>query len=427
MLNPSTIFSVSALNHYIKSIFDDNDTLKSIYVRGEISSFRRHTSGHIYFTLKDEKSRIKAVMFSFKALRLSFNPQEGDEVFVLGRISTYPESGEYQLYVEEMEPFGKGKQLLELEKLKKKLALEGIFDESRKKPIPKFPRNIGLVTGKGSAASADMIKNITRRFPLVQIYMFPSLVQGSSAPSSLIKALKNAQKYDLDTIIIGRGGGANEDLSAFNDEGVVRAIAECKIPIISAVGHEIDFTLSDLAADVRVSTPTGASEKATPDKDGLYLKLDSTRTLLETILLEKYRKLKEKFDFLASRPVFKDPSTIYKEQLKDLKGYKDKLSILLVSSIKEDKHRYTSLKKGLFDEISKVVDSYKQQIASLKGRLILLNPHSILERGYSIISDEEGHVIESVENIEIGKTIVTILKDGTISATITKKEKNHGH
>lgn len=426
MLNPSTIYSVSALNHYIKSIFDDNETLKFIYVKGEISSFRRHTSGHIYFTLKDEKSRLKAVMFSFKALRLNFAPKEGDEVCVLGRVSTYPESGEYQLYVEEMEPFGLGKQLLELEKLKKKLTLEGIFDESRKKPIPKYPKKIGLVTGKGSAASADMIKNITRRYPLVQIYMFPSLVQGSNAPKSLINALLNAQKHDLDTIIIGRGGGANEDLSAFNDEGVVRAIANCQIPIISAIGHEIDFTLSDLAADVRVSTPTGACEKATPDIESLYLKLDSIRILLETYLLEKYQKMKEKYTFLASRPIFKDPSIIYKEQIKDLKTYKDKISLLLITSIKDDKHRFESAKKAMNDEIIKSIELYKQRISLLKSRLLLLNPNSILERGYSIICDKDGHIIESVENIEVEGIIYTTLKDGTLTARVTNKEKNNG-
>lgn len=426
MLNPSTIYSVSALNHYIKSIFDDNEALKFIYVKGEISSFRRHTSGHIYFTLKDDKSRLKAVMFSFKALRLTFSPKEGDEVCVLGKVSTYPESGEYQLYVEEMEPFGVGKQLLELEKLKKKLALEGIFDESRKKAIPKFPNRIGLVTGKGSAASADMIKNITRRYPLAQIYMFPSLVQGSNAPKSLINALSRAQKYDLDTIIIGRGGGANEDLSAFNDEGVVRAIYNCPVPIISAVGHEIDFTLSDLAADVRVSTPTGACEKATPDIESIYLKLDSTRAFIESCLLEKYKNLKEKYTFLASRPIFKDPSVLYKEQLKDLKSYKDKLAFLLISSFKDDKHRFISARKSLNEEILKTIDDYKQKVSFIKSRISLLNPNSILERGYSIICDENGHIIESVDNIDNNDTILTTLKDGTVTSIVTKKEKKHG-
>ncbi len=426
MLNPATIYSVSALNHYIKSIFDDNEILKFIYVKGEISSFRRHTSGHIYFTLKDEKSRLKAVMFSFKALRLTFSPKEGDEVCVLGRVSTYPESGEYQLYVEEMEPFGLGKQLIELEKLKKKLTLEGIFDESRKKAIPRFPQKIGLVTGKGSAASADMIKNITRRYPLVQIYMFPSLVQGSNAPKSLINALLTAQKYDLDTIIIGRGGGANEDLSAFNDEGVVRAISSCQIPIISAIGHEIDFTLSDLAADVRVSTPTGACEKATPDIESLYLKLDSIRSLLETYLLEKYQKMKEKYTFLASRPIFKDPSFIYKEQIKDLKTYKDKLSLLLITGFKEDKHRFINVKKAMNNEIIRTIELYKQKISLLKSRLLLLNPNSILERGYSIICDKDGHIIESVDNICIEDVIYTTLKDGKLTAMVTNKEKNNG-
>lgn len=421
MLNPSTIFSVSALNIYIKSIFDEDEVLQSVYVRGEISSFRRHTSGHLYLTLKDEKSRIKAVMFASKAYKLSFIPKEGDEVFILGKISVYPENGEYQVYIEEMEPYGKGKQLIELEKLKKRLFEEGLFDEKRKKPIPQFPRAIGLVTGKGSAASADMIKNITRRYPLVQIYLFPSLVQGANAPQSLIKALKTAEKYDLDTIIIGRGGGANEDLSAFNDEGVVRAIAECNIPIISAVGHEIDFTLSDLAADKRVSTPTGAAENATPDIEALYLMLDSKRTIMQTILLEKYRKLKEKFTILSNLSLFKDPSIIYQNKLKDLKAYKEKINMLLNNSLIEDKHRYISLKNALNDDIIRTIESYKQQIELLKSRLMLLNPLTILERGYSIVEDEEGHVIESVKDVNAGTRIITTFKDGSITSIVEKK------
>lgn len=425
MLN-NTIYSVSALNEYIRSLITQDYSLQSIYLRGEISNFRRHTSGHLYFSLKDDKSRIKGVMFAREAMHLSFTPKDGDEVLVLGRIGLYLENGEYQIYVYEMEPYGQGKALLELEKLKKKLEKEGLFDSSRKKAIPSFPQSIGLITAKGSAASKDMIVNIQRRFSLVKIYLFSSLVQGEKAPQALCEALNRAEEYHVDTIIIGRGGGANEDLSAFNDENLVRRIALCSIPVISAVGHEINTTLCDLVADQRVSTPTGAAECATPDIHQLRIRMMEIENKMTRSIQTQYQTYKERLDGLKRCPFFMNPATIYRTKRDSLILQKHKLFAAFQEKFQIERQHTSLAKTNFLHMMQRNLKEQHQILLRAQKQLQALSPAAVLDRGYAYMQDEEGHVIDTIEKVEVGQHIQTITKDGIIMSKVTHKEKKDG-
>jgi exodeoxyribonuclease VII large subunit len=403
MINPNTSFSVTNLNNYIKQMFDSNFTLRGITVKGEISNFKRYPSGHIYFSLKDEESTIKAVMFDGYASKLTTPLKDGDEVLAYGKVSVYPARGEYQLYVEAMELFGAGAQLLELEMLKKKLAAEGLFDPARKRKINIFPKAVGVISAPNSAALADIKTNLLRRYPLLEVKIFPSLVQGSDAPKSLLKALNDAKNANIDTLIIGRGGGASEDLSAFNDETLVRAAAEFPVPIISAVGHEIDFTLIDYVADARASTPTGAAELATVDKREIYQRLDNSLTRISDSLETKINRYKEKIASIKNRPFFINPKSMYENKLVELKNTKEKLSLLMIH----------------------MIEMKKEAVASRSNHLKALSPDGVLNRGYSIMQDESGKVIRKTSDIEVNQMIKTVLKDGVVVSKVTKKEKKH--
>ena len=405
-MKPNTPFyTVSGLNRYLKTLLDDIPGLHFITLKGEVSNFKKYASGHCYFTLKDETSRISAVMFSREAEKLDFPVKDGDEVLAVGSVSIYPANGIYQLYVSEMSLFGVGKQLIELEKLKKKLAAEGLFDESRKRPLPSFPHAIGIISGKGSAAARDMFVNIHRRFPIVDIYFFPSLVQGEGAPEDLRKALETAQTYPLDTIILGRGGGANEDLSAFNDEALVRAVAASGIPVISAVGHEVDVTLCDFAADKRASTPTGAAEAAVPDMRDVQSKLMNAEERLQNQMSETLKNLRKTIENYKNRPIFTDPASMYREKQAEVRHQKE----LLIRSMNA---RY---------------EEKKAAVVRLQTQLSALNPHSILNRGYSFTIDAEGKLLTSIAEVAVSQKMKTVLKDGTIVSTVEGKEvKNHG-
>ena len=281
MYENTPVLTVSDINNYVKAVLTSDERLKFVRIKGEISNFKAYPSGHFYFSLKDNDSTISAVMFSNYAKRIAFSPKNGDEVVVLASVDAYVPRGSYNLNVYEMEEMGLGQQLLELEKLKKKLAAEGLFDESRKREINIYPKAIGVITAPNGAAIRDIVTNIKRRYPIADIYVFPSLVQGEQAPSELLKAFEESQKYDLDTLIIGRGGGASDDLSAFNDEKLVRAVSNSKMPIIAAVGHEIDMTLIDYVADKRASTPTGAAELATIDRREIQKEFDYSLLTME--------------------------------------------------------------------------------------------------------------------------------------------------
>ena len=372
------VFTVSDINQYIKALISSDENLKYIYVKGEISNFKMASNGHFYFSLKDEKSLIGAMMFSNYAGRINFKPENGQEVVVFGSIDAYPGRGTYQIIVYQMEEVGAGQQLLELEKLKKKLLEEGLFDESRKRKINLYPNAIGVITAPNSAAIKDILFNIKRRYPIADIYVFYSAVQGENAPKELLKAFELAQTYPLDTLLIGRGGGASEDLSAFNDEALVRAVANSKMPVIACIGHEIDSTLVDFVADKRASTPTAAAELATVDR----------------------REIEEKLSFALQD---------MEESLKSrIQGMKDDLS---------------SYKEDLDLEIRQLVSHYQELLAHKKVTLEALNPDNVINRGFSLTVDEEGKPVSDIKLVKKGQKIRTILKDGVINSEVIDTEK----
>ena len=375
---PRIVYSVSDINNYVKNILTNDENLKYLFVKGEVSNFKSGQNGHLYFSLKDENSLISCVMFNTYAQKLKEKPKDGDEVTLCASISAYSSKGTYQLLVYYIEMVGEGAILVELEKLKKKLAKEGLFDESRKRNINIYPKAIGVIAAKNGAAIADIITNIKRRYPICDIYFFPSSVQGENAPKELLKAFLKAQEYDLDTLIIGRGGGASEDLSAFNDEKLVRAIATSKMPVIAAVGHEIDSTLVDFVADKRASTPTGAAELATVDQREIRLHLANS--------------IEEMSDSIRE---------ILVDMEEDLEASKEDLN----NSIKD------------------YIEELSLELEHKKNQLELISPKNILNRGYSISLDENGNVISNINQIDIGQKIKTIVKDGTVESVVTDKKK----
>lgn len=397
-------FSVSMLNNYIKQMFDANFSLRGLSVKGEISNLKFYPSGHVYFSLKDKESSIKAVMFYEYAKNMPKGIKDGDEVIVKGRVSVYPQRGEYQIYVEALALEGKGDQLLELELLKKKLASEGLFDPSRKRKIKIFPDAVGVICAPNSAAMADIETNLLRRNPLIRLEKFPCLVQGKEAAKDLLRALNEASNANIDTLIIGRGGGASEDLNAFNDETLVRAVANFKVPVIAAVGHEIDFTLIDYVADARASTPTGAAELATIDKREIYQRLDTINSDLLTIVNRRIETLKNKIDNISNRPFFIKPSSIYADKLTYLKTSEEKLDMLV-------NHLYKMK---------------QEKVNMLSSRLKSLSMDSVLQRGYSYMLDETNKPVKSIKEVKIDQRIKTILSDGTLVSKVIAKEKNNG-
>ena len=374
MYESSPVLLVSDVNTYVKALLTSDERLKFIRVKGEISNFKVYPSGHLYFSLKDKDSTINAVMFNNYAKRIAFSPKNGDEVIVLASVDSYVPRGTYNLNIFEMEEVGLGQQLIELEKLKKQLASEGLFDESKKRPINIYPKAIGVITAPNGAAVRDIVTNIKRRYPIADIYVFPSLVQGEQAPASLLKAFNKSQEYDLDTLIIGRGGGASEDLSAFNDETLVRAVAKSKMPIIAAVGHEIDTTLIDYIADKRASTPTGAAELVTVDRREIENFFSQSMLLMEQSLFE------------------------------------------IVDSNREE---IEELKNDLDESLKDLLQHQKDEVEKYAKQLDILNPKSILSRGYSISIGEDGKTITSVKDVKENQTIVTLLEDGEVSSRVT--------
>ena len=399
-----TIFSVSSLNRHIKQMFDNDFTLRGLRLKGEVSNFKRYPSGHIYFTLKDEESSIKAVMYATYTKYIPSGIKDGDEVIAAGYVSVYPQRGEYQFYAQSIDLFGKGNQLLELELLKKKLAAEGLFDESRKRKIKLFPTSIGVISAPNSAALSDIKTNLHRRNPLLDIKIFPSLVQGNEAPKELLKALNEAKNAKIDTLIIGRGGGASEDLSAFNDETLVREAAKFPVPIISAVGHEIDFTHIDYIADARASTPTGAAELATIDKREIYDMLATYETDIDRTLINKINDYKLRLKNIKERPFFINPKSMYEEAIKDVKNYDERLKLAM----------------------SHLIKMKDEKIRSLANHLKALSVDSTLNRGFSIMTSEDGKVIKHIDDVKLNTSVKTRLNGGIITSTVTKKENNNG-
>lgn len=411
-------FTVTQYNQAIKNFLDSKEECQSVHLKAEISNFKGHTRGHLYFTLKDEESRISAVMFSSSASNLSFTPKDGDEVLVDGRISVYVPNGGYQVYVDEMKLSGNGDLLKKFEELKKKLMDEGLFDVEKKKPIPKFPSKIGIVTAPTGAAIRDILSTIKRRYPLCETILFPSLVQGEEAKFDVVRQIETAQNYDLDVLIVGRGGGSIEDLWAFNEEIVARAIYASNIPIISAVGHEPDFTIADFVADLRAPTPTGAAEMAVPNMVDLINYIRQIEIRLNKNITSKIDYLTKQFKSLSTSYVLSNPLATFeiKEQ---------KLDTLIDRVIKEVNYKL-EMSRTRFKNVSssrvllkptELFAPSKNSLELIVNKLELLNPLSVLKKGYSVVK-QDNKIIKSVKDVKVNDELNIKLLDGELKTNV---------
>lgn len=393
-----SVLSVSQLNRYVKSVLEGDFRLQDLLICGEISNFVNHyKSGHYYFTLKEGNCAIKAVMFASYAKQIRFTPQDGMAVFVRGSVSLYERDGSYQLYVYDMQPQGKGSLQAAYEQLLEKLKAEGLFDQSRKKAIPRYPQTIGIITSDTGAALHDMLNILSRRYPPAHLILYPALVQGDGAPASLIGGIDYFDRTNsCDVILIGRGGGSLEDLWAFNNEELVRRIAQCRIPVISAVGHETDVTLCDFAADLRAPTPSAAAELAVPDAQVLLHQLNQTQENLTKTIQRRFFEAQQDFDTVSQRDVFKNWREYLDKDTKKLKNLAVTIQIF-----------------GKNDILRK-----REQLKSRIDQLTLLNPWERLNKGYSITETSDGKILHSVTPITCGDCISTQLADGRIISRV---------
>ncbi len=416
--------TVSAITRYLKAKFDVDENLQTVYLKGEISNFKAHTSGHFYFSLKDESSKINAIMFRSNASKVIFKPTDGMKVLVTGRISIYEAMGSYQIYVDEMLEDGVGNLYIAFEQLKKKLQALGLFDKAHKKPIPKIPKRVGIVTASTGAAIRDIMTTIKRRFPICETILFPTLVQGENAKDDIVKNIKRAEDYDLDVLIVGRGGGSIEDLWPFNEEVVARAIYDCKIPVISAVGHEVDFTIADFVADLRAPTPTAAAELAVPNMSDLKKHIDQLSIRLNESIYKKVNYLKLYLDSVKNSFVIKNPGIMFENRKQSLDLMNVKLNELMLGKVEKMKHELEKIKKSYVLTNPKLL--YKDNIAYLKNiidKLELLNPLNILSRGYSI-TYLDNKALKSVKRVKEEDILKVKLYDGVLEAKVNKIEED---
>lgn len=385
-------------------IIDNDELLVSVCVRGEISNFTNHyKTGHFYMTLKDEASLIKAVMFRGNASKLKFLPENGMKVIVTGRVSAYIRDGQYQIYIDSMEPDGIGALYIAYEQLKKKLAAEGLFDREKKKPLPKIPTRIGIITSPTGAAIRDIINILGRRFPLCRPILYPSLVQGDGASAQIIAGIDYFnEKKIVDVLIVGRGGGSLEDLWAFNDEALCRRVAASNIPIISAVGHETDFTLCDFAASIRAPTPSAAAELAVPESSELKRKINNVNARMELLCEQRIKILKEKLTALSNSRVLTNPMNFIDDRKMALGMTEDKL----------------------ITRMNTLLERKKSSLVSHAAKLDALNPLSVVARGYSAVFNDEGKLIKSISQTKKGDMVSFMVTDGKISAEVVCAEKN---
>lgn len=397
------VLSITQINFFLKSLIEGDGRLTDIYAAGEISNFTDHyRSGHLYFSLKDEKSVLKAVMFSNAARRLRFKPKDGMRVIVRGRVSVYEPSGQYQFYVEGMQPDGLGALSLAFEQMKEKLSKEGLFDEEYKKPIPRFPARIGIITSPTGAAVRDMLNILSRRWPAAELIFCPVLVQGEGAPAQLTAAVQEMNaKRCADVILIGRGGGSAEDLAAFNDETLARTIFASKIPIISAVGHETDFTICDFVADLRAPTPSAAAELAVPDRYEVCTQLDMLTRRMKNAAENGINDRRQALDAVAASKVLRDPQAMLRARQTELRAVMQALR-------SAEQHRWMQ---------------EKENFSALSGRLDAMSPLKVMARGYAALSDETGSPVRSVRDVQIGDTVRARLADGTLRLTVTEAQE----
>lgn len=413
----SEALSVTDVNTYLKTIMDNDPFLNYVYIKGEISNLKFHTRGHLYFSLKDENSKINAVMFNYKNMNIDFVPEDGMNVLVKGKISVFVNGGSYQITVTNMKQDGIGNLYILFEELKKKLKNEGLFDEEHKKKLPRIPKKIGVITASTGAAVRDIISTINRRFPLAEIILFPSLVQGTGAKENLVKMIETADKSDVDVIILGRGGGSIEDLWAFNEEIVARAVYNAKKPIVSAVGHEIDFTICDFVADLRAPTPTGAAELVVPSKLEIQKYLSDYNSRLLSVITSKISTYKITLKKLESSYILNNPKTMYEVEEQKLDSILEKLGSLMGHTLEKSKLKLENLTKNITPNILYKLEKNKSHLETLEQKLELLNPENILKKGYSL-TIKDGKIITNVSELKDGDTITTKLSIGTINSKV---------
>ena len=397
------ILSIAQLNEYIRGRMDADPLLAQVAVRGEISNYKMYPSGHHYFTLKDESSALKCVMFKGNAMRLRFRPENGMKVIAMGKVSVFPRDGAYQLYCTAMAMDGVGDLYAAFEQLKKKLEAQGLFEASHKKPLPQYPGTIGIVTSSAGAAVHDMLRILRKRYPLSKVRLLPVRVQGAEAPGEIAAAIRYANYWKLaDLLIVGRGGGSIEDLWAFNDERVAYAIYESRIPIISAVGHEPDVTISDFVADLRAATPSNAAELAVPDQDSLRQNLDSMTSVLVSAFSRQMKAAQKHLDVLSASPALRSPDGYLQQREQGLELLKNRMIAVQNQNLTRK----------------------NQQFIAAVSKLDAMNPLKVLSRGYAMAQNQDGEVVRSVRQIQSGDKISIIVSDGRIDATVISKEES---
>ena len=396
------VLSITQLNEYIKSRLEADPLLTQVAVRSEISNYKLYPSGHHYFTLKDEGAALKCVMFKGNALRLRFRPENGMKIIAMGRVSVFPRDGAYQLYCTAMAMDGIGDLHAAFEQLKKKLAAQGLFDPAHKKPLPKYPGTIGIITSSAGAAVHDMLRILRKRYPLNKVRLLPVRVQGAEAPGEIAAAIAYANRYRLaDLLIVGRGGGSIEDLWAFNDEIVAHAIYNSQIPVISAVGHEPDVTISDYVADLRAATPSNAAELAVPDQEALRQTLDAMSSAMAVSLNRQLKSAQQHLNALSQSPALKSPTGYIEQKEKGLELLTNRMISAQNNCLSRNRARY---------------------IAAV-SKLDAMSPMKVLTRGYSMVQTEEGEVLRSVGQAQTGDRIIISLSDGRLTAAVTGKKE----
>lgn len=393
-----TILTISQINEYLRGKFESDTLLNQVAVKGEISNYKVYPSGHHYFTLKDQGASLKCVMFRGNAMKLRFRPDNGAQVIAMGKISVYPRDGAYQLYCTAMALDGIGDLYAAFEQLKTKLAAQGLFDPAHKKKLPQYPKTIGIVTSAAGAALHDMLRILNKRYPLIKVLLFPARVQGAEAPGEIAAAIDYADHHKLvDLLIVGRGGGSIEDLWAFNDETVAKAIYRCKTPIISAVGHEPDITISDYVADLRAATPSNGAELAVPDQDALRQMLDSNLANMISLMQTKLQSAQKHLRMLSSSPSLQNPTSYMDGRRKTLEHMQTRLL-----SLQERK-----------------IALSRQRFLSSTAKLDAMNPLKVLMRGYAMALDADNVIVRSVDQVKVNDPISIKVSDGSIFATVT--------
>ncbi|MFN6858769.1 exodeoxyribonuclease VII large subunit [Enterococcus hirae] len=438
--------TVTTLTKYLKRKFDVDPYLERVYLTGEISNFRLRANAHQYFSLKDDHAKISAIMFKGAFQKLRFQPKEGMKVLVVGRISLYEASGSYQIYVEHMEPDGVGALYQELEERKEKLRKEGLFKPEHKQALPRFPKRIAVLTSPSGAVIRDIITTVKRRYPIAQLVLFPTVVQGNQAADNIVENIRRVEELgDFDTMIIGRGGGSIEDLWPFNEERVARAIFEARTPVISSVGHETDTTIADLAADVRAATPTAAAELAVPVLSEVLLKLKERQARLEQAFLRQIQRKQERFERAKQSYVFRQPERLYEGQTIKLDQFKQRLfqatqqiyhlkekqtvrlnhqlaQVVPTYRVKSAKQETDYLEKRLAEKMELYMQSQQQRFQQAIQSLDLLSPLKIMGRGYNYTTIE-GRVVKSVTEMKPEDTITIHYQDGQVIATVQEVEE----